>query len=247
MSNSILDAFGQRTYDESKPMARTFVANVFAYMFAGLAISGIIAWAVGRNVDTFMSIFMKYGADGMPAISPVGYIIMFAPLAVSLVMQMAYHRLPVWALVSLFLAYAVLIGLSLSSIFIVFKIGSIIGIFFITAGLYGAMAVLGYTTKMDLSKFGSIMYMLFIGIFIASLVNIFMKSEGLDWIISIIGVVVFTGLTAVKLQEIRYMSQNVEYGSEPASKLAIIAGLQLYILFINLFITLLRLFGQRNE
>jgi FtsH-binding integral membrane protein len=183
----------------------------------------------------------------MPAISPVGYIIMFAPLAVSLVMQMAYHRLPVWALVSLFLAYAVLIGLSLSSIFIVFKIGSIIGIFFITAGLYGAMAVLGYTTKMDLSKFGSIMYMLFIGIFIASLVNIFMKSEGLDWIISIIGVVVFTGLTAVKLQEIRYMSQNVEYGSEPASKLAIIAGLQLYILFINLFITLLRLFGQRNE
>ena len=247
MSNSILDAFGQKTYDESKPMAKTFVANVFAYMFAGLAISGIIAWAVGRNVGTFMSIFYKMGSDGMPAISPVGYIIMFAPLAISLVMQMAYHKLPVWALVGLFLAYAVLIGLSLSSIFIVFKLGSIISIFFITAGIYAVMAIIGYTTSVDLSKFGSILYMLFIGIFIASIVNFWLQSSGLDWIISIIGVVVFTGLTAVKLQEIRYMSQNVEYGSEPATKLAVIAGLQLYILFINLFITLLRLFGQRNE
>ena len=242
MSNSILDAFGQKSYDESKPMARTFVANVFAYMFAALAISGVVAWAVGQNVDTFMNIFYSNGK-----ISPMGWIIMFAPLAVSLVMQMAYHKLSLFVLIGLFLAYAVLIGLSLSSIFIVFKLGSIIGIFFVTAGVYAAMAILGYTTKMDLSKFGSILYMLFIGIFLASIFNIFMQSSGLDKIISYISVIVFTGLTAVKLQEIRYMSQNVEYGSEPASKLAVIAGLQLYILFINLFITLLRLFGQRND
>jgi len=171
---------------------------------------------------------------------------MFAALAVSLVMQMAYHRLSMGVILGLFILYAVLIGMSLCFIFLVYTGASILTTFMISAGMFAAMAVLGYTTKMDLTKFGSIMYMLFIGIFIASMVNIFMKSDGMDWIISIIGVVVFTGLTAVKLQEIKYMSQNTEYGSESASKLAIIAGLQLYILFINLFITLLRFFGDRN-
>lgn len=245
MSNSILDAFGQKTYDESRPMARTFVANVFAYMFAALAISGVIAYIVGTNEATFVSIFFTIGASGVK-ISVIGWIIMFAPVAVSLVMQTAYHKFPLPVLIGLFLVYAVLIGLSLSSIFMIYQMGSIVKIFFTAAGIYGVMAVLGYTTKMDLSKMGSILYMLAFGIFIAAMINMFTQSEQLDWLISIIGVVVFTGLTAVKLQEIRYMSQNVEYGSEPASKLAVIAGLQLYILFINLFIMLLRLFGERK-
>lgn len=242
MANSILDAFGQRTYDETKPMAKTFVANVFAYMFAGLAISGVISYVFANTPSLWIKL-VNLESGGLSAL---GWVVMFAPLAVSMVMQMAYHRMPLWAIIGLFILYAVLIGMSLCFIFLVYTGASILTTFLITAGMYGAMAVLGYTTKMDLTKFGSIMYMLFIGIFIASMVNIFMKSEGLDWIISIIGVVVFTGLTAVKLQEVKYMSQNVEYGSEPASKLAVIAGLQLYILFINLFITLLRFFGERE-
>lgn len=242
MSNSILDAFGQKSYDESRPMARTFVANVFAYMFAGLAISGVVSYVFANTPSLWIKLFnMETGS-----LSGLGWIVMLAPLAVSLVMQMAYHRLSTGVILGLFILYAVLIGMSLCFIFLVYTGASILTTFLITAALYAAMAVLGYTTKMDLTKFGSIMYMLFIGIFIASMVNIFMQSSGLDWIISIIGVVVFTGLTAVKLQEIKFMSQNVEYGSEPASKLAIIAGLQLYILFINLFITLLRFFGDRE-
>jgi FtsH-binding integral membrane protein len=242
MSNSILDAFGQKSYDESKPMARTFVANVFAYMFAGLAISGIVSWVFANTPSLWIKL-INIESGGL---SPLGWVIMFAPLAVSLVMQMAYHRLSMPVIVGLFILYAVLIGMSLCFIFLVYTGASILATFLISAGMFAAMAILGYTTKMDLTKFGSIMYMLFIGIFIASMVNIFMKSEGMDWIISIIGVIVFTGLTAVKLQEIKYMSQNTEYGSESASKLAVIAGLQLYILFINLFITLLRLFGSRE-
>lgn len=243
MSNqSILDAFKTKSYDESNPMAKTFLANVFAYMFAGLAISGVVSWVVANSPSLLIKL---YNIDGT-GFSPLGYIIMFAPLAIALVMQMAYQRLSFPVIFGLFLLYAVLIGASLSFIFIAFTTASILTTFLITAGTYGAMAVLGYTTKMDLSKFGSIMYMLFIGIFIASMVNIFMQSSGLDWAISFIGIFVFTGLTAVKMQEIKYMSQTADYGDASTSKLAVIAGLQLYILFINLFLTLLRFFGDRR-
>lgn len=243
MSNqSILDAFKSKSYDESNPMARTFVANVFAYMFAGLAISGVVSWVFANSPALWIKL-INLQTGGLSAL---GYIIMFAPLAVALVMQMAYHKLPLPVLIGLFLLYAVLIGASLCFIFLVYTSASILTTFLITAGTFGAMAALGYFTKMDLSKFGSIMYMLFIGIFIASMVNIFMQSSGLDWAISFIGIFVFTGLTAVKMQEIKFMSQNADYGNESTSKLAVIAGLQLYILFINLFITLLRFFGDRR-
>jgi FtsH-binding integral membrane protein len=243
MSNSILDAFGQKTYDESKPMARTFIANVFSYMFAGLAISGVIAWLVGRDLETFANIFINSTGTG---ISPLGYVIFFSPLIVSLVMQMAYHRLSFGVILGLFLLYAVLIGLSLSSIFIVYQIGSIVSVFFLSAGIFGVMALAGYFTSIDLTKFGTVMIMIAMGIVAASIMNMFMQSDKMSWIISLVGVVVFPALVAVKLQEIKYMSQNTEYGSEPANKLAVIMGLQLYILFINIFISLLRLMGDRR-
>jgi hypothetical protein len=246
MSNSILDAFGQKTYDESKPMARTFIANVFSYMCCGLVISGIISYVLSKNPDTVFSIFYTLKANGGIGISPLGYVMMFAPLGVSLLMQMAFHRLSFPLILGLFLLYAVLIGVSLSTIFLIFTTGSIVSMFFLSAGIFGVMALAGYFTSIDLSKFGSIMYMILGGIIIASIFNVFMESEKMDWIISLVGVVVFPALVAVKLQEIKYMSQNTEYGSESTSKLAVIAGLQLYILFINIFITLLRLFGERK-
>ncbi|HYG51313.1 MAG TPA: Bax inhibitor-1/YccA family protein, partial [Flavobacteriales bacterium] len=157
-----------------------------------------------------------------------------------------YHRLHFGVIVGLFLLYAVLIGLSLSSIFIVYQIGSIVSVFFLSAGIFGVMALAGYFTNIDLSKFGTVMIMIAMGLVAASIMNLFMQSDKMSWIISLIGVIVFPALVAVKLQEIKYMSQNTEYGSEPANKLAVIAGLQLYILFINIFISLLRLMGDRR-
>lgn len=247
MSNSILDAFGQsKTYDETKPMAKTFVANVFAYMFCALAISGIVAFAIGRNADLIFSIFYKIKASGELGISPMGYVIMFAPIGISLAMQMAYHRLSFPIILGMFLLYSVLIGLCLSTIFLVFTTGSIVGVFFASAGIFGIMALAGYYTSIDLTKFGTIMYMAAGGLFLVSMFNVFAGSNSTGWLISLIGVIVFPALVAVKLQEIKYMSQNTEYGSEPANKLAVIAGLTLYILFINIFISLLRLFGERR-
>ncbi|HLP14487.1 MAG TPA: Bax inhibitor-1/YccA family protein [Flavobacteriales bacterium] len=246
MSNSILDAFGQKTYDESKPMARTFIANVFAYMFAGLAISGVIAFAMSRNPIMVLELFYTLKSNGTLGISPVGYIMIFAPLIISLVMQLAYHKLPFAVILGLFLIYAVLIGMSLSTIFLAYTASSIYMVFFLSAGIFGVMALAGYFTSIDLSRFGTIMMFMAMGIVAASLMNVFMQSEKMDWMISLIGVIVFPALVAVKLQEIKYMSQNTEYGSEPASKLAVIMGLQLYILFINIFIMLLRLMGDRR-
>jgi FtsH-binding integral membrane protein len=220
--------------------SRALIANVFSYMFAALAISGVVAWLFGHNLNLVLLLISETG------FTPLGYIVLFAPVGLALLMQMAYNRLSIVVLLALYILYSVLIGASLGFIFLVYELGSIASVFAITAGTYGAMALLGYFTKTDLTKLGSILYMVFIGIFIASIVNIFMQSEKLDWIISIIGVFVFTGLTAYKMQEIKNWSQMAEYQGESTSKLALIFGLQMYILFINLFLTLLRLFGERK-
>ena len=137
-------------------------------------------------------------------------------------------------------------GLSLGSIFLVYEIPAIVSTFFVSAGAFAGMAILGYTTKVDLSRFGSMLYMVFIGIFIAGIVNIFMKSEMMDFIISVIGVFVFTGLTAYQMQQLKEVSNNPDLSEMDRNKLALIGGLTLYILFINLFLTLLRLLGSRD-
>jgi FtsH-binding integral membrane protein len=146
----------------------------------------------------------------------------------------------------LFIAYSALMGVSLSVIFLQFSIPTLASTFFVTAGAFGAMAILGYTTKTDLTKMGSILYMAFIGIFIASIVNAFMDSEMMDFAISIIGVFVFTGLTAYHMQKLKEISQNTEIDSINRQKISLIGGLTLYILFVNLFLTLLRLVGGRD-
>ena len=187
MLDQILD---RNVNTNSKPMTKEFFANVYSYMFAGLAITGVIAWYMGSDIENVRFMFNESG------LSPMGYVMMFAPLGVVMAIQFGYNKFSMPVLLGLFVVYAVLLGVSLSSIFLIYSIGSIASTFFITAGTFGAMAVLGYTTKTDLSKFGSLMYMLFIGIFIASIVNIFMQSDGLSWMISFIGIFVITGLTA---------------------------------------------------
>ncbi len=231
---------------EAKVMTSEFFTNVYSYMFIALGISGSIAYMAGTSSFIFDYLIQVDALKGTFSVTPWFYIVAFAPIGLALLIQMGYRRLSMPVLLILFGVYAVLIGLSLSSIFLVYNIGDIIMTFFITAGTFGAMAILGYTTKTDLSRFGSILYMAFIGIFIASFVNFFMGSEMVDWIISIIGVFVFTGLTAYYMQKFKFISQDSELDGVEKKKLSLVGGLIFYILFINLFLSLLRILGSRE-
>jgi FtsH-binding integral membrane protein len=226
----------------SADLARDFFRNVYTYMFGALGISGILAYTVGTNTAYFASLFMN--AEG--GISPVFWIIAFAPVGIGLLIQWGYNRLSMSVLLALFILYSGLMGLSLSTIFLVYNIASIASTFFVAAGAFAGMAILGYTTKTDLTKFGSLLYMVFIGMFIAGIVNIFMKSDGMGFIIACLGVFVFTGLTAYSMQQLKSVATNTDLTEEERNKLSLIGGLQLYILFINLFLSLLRLLGNRN-
>ncbi|MDP4797270.1 MAG: Bax inhibitor-1/YccA family protein [Crocinitomicaceae bacterium] len=237
--NSILDQDGQ---GYSKEITRDFFKNVYAYMFGALAISGIIAYTAGTP-EVFAKYFINSEGTGL---SPLFYVVAFAPVGLGLLIQMAYQRLSFGLLLLLFMVYSVLMGLSLSSIMLVYAGQDIAITFFVTAGAFGGMAVLGYTTQTDLTKFGSLMYMLFIGIFIAGIVNMFMQSEMMSYIIAIIGVFVFTGLTAYYMQQLKGIAQDQTLSHMDRSKLAVVGGLQLYILFVNLFLSLLRLIGGRD-
>jgi len=220
---------------------RVFFRSVYTYMFGALAISGILAYVVGTNLDYFAKLFIA--ADG--GISLTFWVVIFSPLLISIAIQWGVERFSMGTLTLLFIAYSALMGLSLSTIFIAFPMGDIIRTFFVSAGAFGGMAFLGYTTKVDLTKFGSLLYMLLIGMIIASIVNMFMKSGEFDFIISCIGVFVFTGLTAYQMQQLKALSQQGLSG-EQMQKMSLIGGLQLYILFINLFLSLLRLLGGRD-
>ena len=211
-------------------------------MFAALAISGLIAFRVGNDPELFISYFIS--ATG--GFNPLFYVVMFAPIGLTFVIQWGYNKLSMLSLTLLFVLYAGLMGLMLSSIFLVYDIQSIANTFFVTAGAFGGMAILGYTTNTDLSKFGSLLYMVFIGMFIASIVNIFIGSDSMGFIIACLGVFVFTGLTAYHMQELKKLAQNAQLNDEQKNKMALIGGLTLYILFINLFLSLLRIMGGRD-
>ena len=220
-------------------VSKSFVANVFAYMALALAISGALAYLFG----TTDLIFSLVDRSGMTAL---GWVVMFAPFAFILAMNFGFNKMSFTTLLAVFLGYAAVMGISLSFIFLVYDFGVITKVFFITAGLFGAMAFIGYTTKTDLTKFGGILMMAVIGLVIASVVNMFMKSSQMDYIISCVGVLVFTGLTAYDVQKIKRIGAGVEFGTAEASKLALMGALSLYLDFVNLFLFLLRVFARRN-
>ncbi len=238
--------FNNYTQDqyESVSLSRSFVANVFTWMFAALAITAVFAYYFSTS-ETFLNMMFTI-SNGRASMSPFGWVIMLAPLGFVLLMSFGYNKLSGIALTVLFIIYSIIMGMSLSFIFLVYSLGSIYLTFAITAGTFGVMAVLGYTTKIDLTKFGSIMLMGLVGIIIASVVNFFMRSEMMSYIISVIGVLVFTGLTAYDVQKIKRIGAGVELGSESTKKMAIMGALTLYLDFINLFLFLLRLFGSRR-
>lgn len=239
--------FSPREYGpDAKAMTSEFFVNVYTYMFIALGISGSIAYLCGTP-DFVLKYFINLDvASGKTSVSPLFYLVAFAPVGLGLLIQLAYNRLSMIFLLALFGIYAGLMGLSLSTIFLVYDIGSIFTTFLVTAGSFAAMAILGYTTKTDLTKFGSLMYMLFAGIFIAGIVNWFVGSSMLSFWISVIGVFVFTGLTAYQMQQLKYIGEDPNLGQLERRKLSLIGGLMLYILFINLFLSLLRLFGSRD-
>ncbi len=222
--------------------AKTFMTGVFTWMFLALSVSAITAYLFGTNKE-LTDMLYNPETGGM---SGLGYFVMFSPFGFVLLMGLGFNKLSSQALTLLFTVFAVLMGMSLSFIFLRFTLGSIFSTFGICAGMFGVMAVAGYTTSTDLTKFGSIMFMGLIGIIIASIINMFMGSQMMDYVISFIGVLVFTGLTAYDVQKLKRIGEGSMYGAENMKKLQIMGALNLYLDFINLFLFLLRFFGNRK-
>jgi len=221
---------------------RKFLANVFLWMFVALGLSAAFAYIFANDHSLFnMLIDTNTGRN-----TGLGTIVMLAPLAFVLIISFGFNRLSFGVLAVLYIAFSVIMGISLSYLLWLFTASSVLGVFLTTSALFGVMAIAGYTTKQDLTKFGSILIMFLIGIIIASVVNYFLHSTGLDMIISYIGVAVFVGLTAYDVQKLKRIGQGLEYGDASASKMALMGGLTLYLDFINLFIFLLRIFGRRK-
>ena len=204
-------------------------------MTLGLAISAASAyWMV---VSEF---YMNLGRFGMMAIT-------FAPLGMVLIMGFGYNKLSSVALTGLFIAYSAIMGLSLGVILLMYTASTVYLTFGVTAATFLTMALLGYTTKTDLTKFGSLLFMALIGIIIAMIVNFFLQSSTMDYIISVIGVLIFTGLTAYDVQKIKEMSMLVSEGAEDTKKMVVMGALNLYLDFVNLFLFLLRIFGGNRD
>ena len=214
---------------------RQHMLQVYNYMGIGLVVTGLVAFFVASTPALYVPIFQ----------TPLKWVVMLAPLAF-IFFWFRIERMSAASARTAFFAFSAVMGLSLASVFLVFTGASIARTFFITATMFGATSLYGYTTKRDLSRFGSFLVMGLIGIVIASLVNIFIGSSALQFAISVIGVVVFTGLTAWDVQRIK--SEYAEYSSagELLAKGAIMGALSLYLNFINLFTSLLHLFGNRE-
>lgn len=190
--------------------------------------------------------FVNSGLFYHIASSGAMWLLIIAELILVFVLSARINKMSVATATIMLIAYSALNGVTLSFIFVIYSLGSIAKTFFITTGMFGVMALVGATTKRDLSKLGSILFMALIGLIIASLVNIFLRSSGLDWIISLIGVVLFTALTAYDVQRVKRLAAESDlYDDTQVGRLAVISALSLYLDFINLFLYLLRFFGRK--
>ena len=224
---------------------RSYMLKVYNYMGSALLVTGIVALLTFKFAVLSLSPLQFTPLGNSLYSSGLAWVVMLAPLGVVLYMSFGIAKMSVSKAQTVFWIFAALMGISLSSIFVIYTETSITRVFFITAGTFGAMSIYGYTTKRDLTKFGSFLIMGLIGIIIASIVNMFMKSPMMYWIISILGVLIFVGLTAYDTQKIKNMYLASDSG-ELMGKKAVMGALTLYLDFINLFIMLLRLFGQRR-
>jgi FtsH-binding integral membrane protein len=227
---------------------RAYMLRVYNYMAAAVALTGVVAWftynaAVVTDATGKITGLTAFGQAVFSG--PAMIVLLLGTLGLVFFISFRIHKLQFSTALTLFMLYSALLGVTLSSIFLVYTGASITRVFFISAASFGALSLWGYTTQRDLSGMGSFLIMGLFGIIIASLVNLFLKSSGLDWMISIIGVGVFAGLTAYDTQRIKEMYDGMD-DSDAAGRKAVMGALSLYLDFINLFMMLLRLMGDRR-
>jgi hypothetical protein len=223
-----------QTYDSA---LRDYMVKVYNHMAMALGISGAVAFTVS-NVPALMNLFFG---------TPLSWVVMLAPLGFVLFFSYKLNSISAATARSYLWIYSSLMGLSLSTLLVIYTGASVTRVFFITASVFGAMSLYGYTTKKDLTGIGSFLIMGLIGLVIASLVNIFLKSSALDFALSVIGTLIFIGLTAYDTQRIKQTYYQFAGNAEMTSKMAILGALNLYMDFINLFIMLLRFMGERRN
>jgi len=236
---------------QEKSVSKKFFANVFLWMFVALSLSTVAAYVFGTNEQFMQYLLTIDPSTGKVGMSIFGYIAMFAPLALVLLMGFGLSRLSLPALIGVFVLYSVLTGVSLSFILLTYTSGSVVSCFAGAAGIFGIMAFMGYTTNIDLSKFGPILMVGVIGLVIASVINMFIQSEQFSLFMAFIGIAIFTALTAYDVQKIKRIGEGIEASGEQvlqveSKKMAIVAALSLYLDFLNIFLFLLRIFGSRK-
>jgi len=214
---------------------RSYMISVYNYMMIGLGVTGLASYFVAHTPALYGAIFG----------TPLVYVVIFAPLALVFGISFGINRISASTAQMLFWLYSALVGVSLATIFLVYPIGDVARVFFITAASFGALSLYGYTTKTNLSAFGSFLFIGLVGLILASVVNYFMQSSAMQFAISIIGVGIFAGLTAWDTQRIKGMYYGGD-DSETTGKKAVMGALALYLDFLNMFLFLLRLMGNRN-
>ena len=232
--------FGTTTREQELSMSAAFpvlMRKVYVWMTLALVITGVTAYGVATSPGLMMAIATN---------KLLFWGLIIAEFGLVVAISAAINRLSLTTATLLFVLYSVINGATLSFIFAIYTMSSIASVFFITAGTFAVMAVIGYTTKKDLTSMGKILFMALIGIIIATVVNIFLKSTGLQMIVSYLGVLIFVGLTAYDSQKIKQMLLMAPDAGEGAQKIALLGALSLYLDFVNLFIYLLRIFGRRE-
>lgn len=232
---------------QERSVSKKFFANVFLWMFVALSLSTLAAFYIS-NSEPALRALINFETGQRTGL---GYVAMFAPLGLALLMGAGFNKLSYGALLGVFVLFSVLLGVSLSFILLIYTGASVITCFAAAAGIFGIMAVMGYTTSIDLSKFGPILMVGVAGLFIASILNMFIKSEQFSLIMAFVGIAVFTALTAYDVQKIKRIGMGIQESGEAIpnadkNKLAIMAALDLYLDFINIFLFLLRIFGSRK-
>jgi FtsH-binding integral membrane protein len=231
-----------QTYDMG---LRSFMLGIYNYMGSALVLTGIVALFASQS-PAFLSMMYAMEGNAITGLKPMAWLIMLAPLGMAIWLSLGINRMSVIAAQTSFWVFAVLMGLSLSSIFLSFTGTSITRVFFITAGMFGAMSIYGYTTQRDLTNWGSFLMMGVIGLITASVVNLFLQSSALQFAVSVLGVFAFTALTAYDTQKLKFIYYKIVQMGESMKKATIIGALTLYMDFINIFVSLMQLLGERR-
>ena len=215
-------------------IVQSFFAQVYGWMFFGLLSTGIVAYYTAHSPALLILIFGSHIA------------FLFAPSVLVMIISSKINSLSASMASFLFFVYSAVTGVTLSAIFLMYTQESIATTFGITAGTFGATALFGYVTKKDLSKMGSILFMLLIGLIIASVVNMFLKNDTMMWILTYVGIVIFVGLTAYEMQKLKKIAHSIDDDESSIAKFAVLGALTLYLDFINLFLRLLQIFGKKR-